>query len=252
MSEEMGTTSARRVADLLIELGGAVDPIGVNELARRVGISPTVAHRILQALLSRDLAVQDETSQKYRLGMGALQIGGGAFARLDFRRFAWPILERLVQETNLTATLSVLTGMRRMYVDQALPQTELRFSVELGVPYSLTRGSTGRAILATLPAGVIERIIDDDDEMRSAESRAQLMIRLSETRQAGYAIASGERLEGAGGVGRAFGVSGKTIVGALNVIGPQNLFSDERIKVYVRAIEHAGHAIDELLDSTSF
>jgi DNA-binding IclR family transcriptional regulator len=245
----MGTESARRVGDLLIELGAASEAIGVNELARRVGISPTVAHRILQALLSRDLAVQEGDTQKYGLGMAALQLGGSAFLRMDFQRFAHPILEELVEATQLTATLSLLTGTRRMYVDQALPPTELRFSVEIGVPYGLTRGSTGRALLAALPQATVDRVISADEDLADTESRQLLHARLDEVRRDGYAIAHGERIEGAGGVARAFGRSDRPLFGAVNVMGPRHLFTPDRIGSYIKAVARAAAAIDDLLST---
>jgi IclR family acetate operon transcriptional repressor len=249
MSTDTGTESARRVADILIALGDAYGPIGVNELARRAGLSPTVAHRILRALMSRSLVAQNPASQQYSLGLGAAFLSSNQMTRNSFRDLARPTLERLGAETGQTATLSVLGGLRRMYVDQVLPDSEMKMSVELGRPYGLHLGSTGRAILAGLPDASIEKALElspwGDAVSPGPFDKGAFMRRIEEVRQTGVAVSRGERIPGAAGVAAAIHDITGQVTGAVNILGPVHEFTDVKVKEFRRAVLKAASTIEE-------
>jgi hypothetical protein len=50
----------------------------VVEIARRVGLHPSTAHRLLAALIDGGYAAQDPTTGRYRLGGKALELASGA------------------------------------------------------------------------------------------------------------------------------------------------------------------------------
>ncbi|MEO3943375.1 IclR family transcriptional regulator [Paenarthrobacter nicotinovorans] len=251
MSTDAGTESARRVADILIALGDAYGPIGVNELARRAGLSPTVAHRILRALMSRSLVAQNPASQQYSLGLGAAFLSSNQMTHNSFRDLARPMLERLGAETGQTATLSVLGGLRRMYVDQVLPDSEMKMSVELGRPYGLHLGSTGRAILAGLPDATIDDALElspwSDAVAPQPFDKKAFMRRVEEVRQTGVAVSRGERIPGAAGVAAAIHDATGRVTGAVNILGPVHEFTDVKVKEFRRAVIKAASNIEETM-----
>ncbi|WP_051421486.1 IclR family transcriptional regulator [Paenarthrobacter nicotinovorans] len=251
MSTDAGTESARRVADILIALGDAYGPIGVNELARRAGLSPTVAHRILRALMSRSLVAQNPASQQYSLGLGAAFLSSNQMTHNSFRDLARPMLERLGAETGQTATLSVLGGLRRMYVDQVLPDSEMKMSVELGRPYGLHLGSTGRAILAGLPDATIDDALElspwSDAVAPQPFDKKAFMRRVEEVRQTGVAVSRGERIPGAAGVAAAIHDETGRVTGAVNILGPVHEFTDVKVKEFRRAVIKAASNIEETM-----
>lgn len=51
---------------------------GVVEIARRVGLHPSTAHRLLAALIEGGYATQDRTTGRYRVGAKALELAGRA------------------------------------------------------------------------------------------------------------------------------------------------------------------------------
>src|SRR4051812_12452350 len=98
--------SVARALALLDELGAAPDGLGVNELARRIGVNASTASRLL-ATLEAGRMVERAPGGPYRLGLRLVALADGVLARLDVRELARPRLRALVEATGETATLSV-------------------------------------------------------------------------------------------------------------------------------------------------
>ena len=84
----------------------------VNELARRIGVNPSTASRLLSTLEAGGL-VERTPGGPYRLGLKLVALSDRVLAQLDVRERARPWLTWLVQETGETATLSVPAADRR-------------------------------------------------------------------------------------------------------------------------------------------
>src|SRR3954462_10575498 len=98
--------SVARAIALLDELGAAPDGLGVNELARRIGVNASTASRLLATLEAGRLG-EGGAGGPYRLGLRLSALADGVLARLDIRELARPRLRALVEATGETATLSV-------------------------------------------------------------------------------------------------------------------------------------------------
>ena len=102
MPEARPVASVARALALLDAL--AERPQGVNELARRIGVSASTASRLL-ATLQRGGLVERDGGGPYRLGIKLVTLADGV--RLNVREAARPRLRALAAETGETATLSV-------------------------------------------------------------------------------------------------------------------------------------------------
>src|SRR4051794_38805641 len=98
--------SVARALALLDELGAAPDGLGVNELARRIGVNASTASRLL-ATLEAGRMVERVPGGPYRLGLRLVALADCVLSRLDVRELARPRLRALVAATGETATLSV-------------------------------------------------------------------------------------------------------------------------------------------------
>ncbi|MFT4028868.1 MAG: IclR family transcriptional regulator [Protaetiibacter sp.] len=227
--------SAARVADVLIALGAASPaPVGVSQLARELRISKAVVHRILQSLASRELVSLDATTGGYRLGPGAAGLGARALADLDLRTVALPVLRELQTASAETVTVSALANSSRIYLDQIVSMNRIRMEVELGRPYALHIGASGKAILAFASEDLQHAVIGalPEDAARDLETQ------LKAARETGVVVSYGERLDGAASIASpVIGPLG-AVVGSLSVCGPITRFDDEtlqRLRPLVRA-----------------
>ena len=94
----------------------AEGPAGVNALARRIGVNPSSASRLLATLEAGGL-VERDPGGPYRLGLHLVALADRVLARLDVRDPARAQLRALAEETGETATLSVPEGDHAVTVD---------------------------------------------------------------------------------------------------------------------------------------
>ena len=246
----VGTEAATRVADVLLTFTKGPAALGVTEIARELGLSKAVVHRILQSLATRSLVRADAGTREYRLGPGAIALGARAMRDFDLRLAAQPTLRRMRDITKETTTLSARLQDSRIYLDQYESPQEIKMTVELGRPYPLYAGASSRAILAFLAEETIERVISRGLERLTPEtirSPRELRRRLAESRATGYAISKGERQSAAGSVAApVFGIDGD-VVGSISVCGPVDRFDDATITRYVPIVASGAAEISRAL-----
>lgn len=234
-----GTTTADRVADILFAFVSGPASLGVSEVARDLGVSKAVVHRIFQSLLSRKFLQIDSKTRAYRLGPSAAALGARALRDLDMRRAAQPILESLRDKTGETTTLTELVGDSRVYLDQFESRQSIRMTVELGRPHALHAGGSGKSILAFLPPQRQDELIARGlDQVTSATitNPADLRIELVEVARNGFAVSLGERQHDAGSVAApVFGSAGQ-VIGSISVCGPVGRFDEETVGEHAKLV----------------
>lgn len=227
---QQGTTSATRVADVLLLFTDGPDSWGVSAIARELGLSKAVVHRILQTLVDRKLLVTDADTRGYLLGPASAALGARALRESGLRQAAMPALRRLQQLTGETTTVSALVPDGRVYLDQVESTKEIKMTVEVGRRFPIYVGSSSTCILAFLPQTEQEEVLSGPLESlteRTVTDRDVLKARLDEIRRVGYAHSDGERQIGAGAVAAPiFGLDGSP-VGAISVCGPISRLGDE-------------------------
>nr|BFE56556.1 IclR family transcriptional regulator [Dactylosporangium thailandense] len=237
------TSGLERVLKVIYAVSAAGSGgIGVSALAREIDQPKAVAHRLLKGLAADGFLAFDDATKCYRLGTGALAIGMAALRQTNVQQTARPILERLVRETQETATLSLKQGDSRIYVDQALSPQEIRMSVTMGVAYPLHAGASSKAILAAMPDSSIDDYLASHSlnllTSATIAGRHELLQEIVQIRERGYAISAGERDAGAASVAAAvLGMAGG-VLGSISVCGPVGRFEAtdiQRLGALVRA-----------------
>lgn len=234
--------SVERALQLISLLAdGAPDGIGPREVARRLGIGKSTAHRLLVTLESQGFALQDPANQRYQPGSRLI---GGAMHLLesfDIRNAALPLMRRVVAACNETIYLAMPREDYYVFAERVQSANPVKYVVELGSMIPLHAGAAGKAILSLLPparvgqvlAGPLprltERTIVDPEAMRQE---------LEQVRQRGYAVSIRERMSEAAGVAAPFGNPATRLHGCLTLTIPASRFNSadtERLADLVRA-----------------
>lgn len=240
-----GTEAAARVADVLL-LFLHHRALGVSAIARELGLSKAVVHRILQSLESRTLVAYDPERREYHLGSGTAALGARALRDLDLREVALPELRQLARASGETATLSALVNSSRVYLDQLPSLQEIKMTVEVGRPFPLHAGASSRAILAFAPPDLRKQVLDEALPPLTAETitdRAELERALAETAQTGVARSRGERQHGAGSVAAPVFAADGNVIGAISVCGPIDRFDDATVERLTPLVREAATTI---------
>jgi DNA-binding IclR family transcriptional regulator len=179
-----------RAARLLDALAASDAGLGVNELARRIGVNASTASRLLATLQDAGLVARVDGGP-YRLGLKLVTLSERVLAQLDVRQLARPLLARLVAETGETATLSLPGEDQAITIDFVPSPSSVVSMARVGrpsVPHATAAGKVMLAFTEGPPARELtaftERTITDAEALREE---------LNGVRERGWAEAVGER-----------------------------------------------------------
>jgi len=191
-AEAAPVTSVARALALLDELADAEQGLGVNELARRIRVSPSTASRLLHTL-ERSGLVQRDGQGPFRLGLRLVALSERVLAHLDLRTLARPVLIELMERTGETATLSLPGEREAITLDSVPSRAGVVSMARLGRPSVAHATAVGKVMLAfgggPLPR---ERELRPLTE-RTITDRGALADEVAAVRARGYGTVFGER-----------------------------------------------------------
>ena len=211
--------SVARAIALLDALADSEAGLGVNELARRIGVNASTASRLL-ATLERSGLVERSARGPYRLGLRLVTLSDRVLGQLDVRQRARPLLARLAEQTGETATLSVPSGGDAITVDFVPSGSSVVSMARLGRPSIMHATAVGKVALAfgarvDEPAGPLPAYTE-----RTIVDPAALAAELDAVRAGGYAEAIGEREADLAAVAAPVFGRGGELAAILGVQGP--------------------------------
>ena len=104
---------------------------GVTDLARRLGIAKSTAHRLLATLTDEGLLEQDPTTGRYRLGLIVFDLAAAAQS-VDLHEAVLSPMTDLRNRTGETVQVAVLDGREVVYVERLDSPNTLRLFLEVG------------------------------------------------------------------------------------------------------------------------
>lgn len=123
--------------------------MGVNAIARSLGLVPSSCLHLLRALLEEGLVQIDPVTKQYSLGLGLLALARDMLGHNQFARLVQPELERIAHRYGVTTTAVELDSRERMVVvAMAQAATPLAIQVSLGSRFPAYISATGRCVAA--------------------------------------------------------------------------------------------------------
>lgn len=207
---------------LLEELARSDRPLGVTELAGRIGLGKSNVHRLLQALVDLRYVRRDAATGSYAASIRLWELGSSVLANLDLRRAAQAWMEWLLSRTRETVHLSVLDGDEVVYVHKLDSPEPVRAYSQIGGRAPAHCVATGKALLAWQPAPHLQAL---SRRLRAWSPRtlvdpAEFLREMDRVRQLGYAVNRGEWRDSVGGVAAPVHDPTGQVVAALGVSGP--------------------------------
>ncbi len=226
MAQYGPVASVGRALLVLDELRDSEHGLGVNEVARRIGVNPSTASRLLATLESAGLVQRDDPQTPYRLGLALVTLANRVLARLDLQALARPVLVELMERTGETATLSLPSAREAITVDSAPSRNSVVSMARLGQPSVAHATAVGKVMLAfgggPLPrerdlVALTEQTITD---------RAALAEEIATVHEQGYGTVFGERDPDVNAIAApVFGPAG-TLAAIVGLQGPSNRLED--------------------------
>ena len=236
----MSHIPAERCLDIIELLADGAGNLPLGEIAERLGLPKSGAHRLLATLVSLGWAEKDPDTGFYRLTMRLAILGQQFFVATGIPDICQPLLDQLAGQSREFARLAVVDGHSLTWVAHAQGATGgLVYQPSLltsTVPLYAT--ATGKAWLATLPIeqalkNALPNGFSDADNhgpnvVRSVDA---LMRELEATRRRGFGLAMNEAEPGVTAVAAAIRpASDGAALGTVSVAGPSARMTETRVR----------------------
>ncbi len=200
----------------------AVDTeLGVSDIARRLGVAKSTAHRLLTTLVTRGFIEQDHHTGLYRLGLHLFELGQLVQARNEMRHVALPVLRHVHQATGHTVNFGVPDGPDVVFVERLHNRDGLRILSHWGRRLPSHTTSSGKVIAAFNAEAYAARVASGFPPRVTGTVRthADWERVVSQARHQGYAVSHSESFEGTTSVAVPV-LYRKLAVASVSVFGP--------------------------------
>ena len=221
----------------LLEAFRDEDVLGVTELSRRLALHKNNVFRLLATLEQEGYIEQCSDSERYRLGVGNLELGQSFARSRPLLRRARAVLEDLARSTAETAHLGAIQDYEVVHLDGIQTERMLMTALRVGRRLPLHCTALGKVLLGgspeevrqaydqrSIPEGTLERRTDSTivDAQKFFEHLRTVAVR-------GFAVDIGECEEGlCCAAAPVFDGDGQ-VVAALSVSGPALRLGEDRL-----------------------
>jgi IclR family transcriptional regulator, KDG regulon repressor len=229
-----------RTFEIINTLAETHSKLSVTELAARLGLHKSTAHRLLMVLESNRFVERDKDGGKYHLGSRIMELGLSALSRLDVCEIAKPYLRNLVEEAGETAHMGVLRGGEVVSVVNVESSQTLRTPATVGTRTPVHCTSLGKAIMAFGSSDAIDIYLRDGTLKAHTPNTITSIRRFREELRAiqirGYAIDNEEREEGLRCIGAPVHNCDGEVIAAISIAGPAVRILNESIPALSSAV----------------
>lgn len=230
-------------AATLLQLEGAAT---VSQIAERLGVARSTAHRLLAMLVYRDFAVQDE-NRVYRAGP-VLELAAHSQSQVSrLRAAALPHLHRLVSLLDETANLTIRTGDTTRFIASVESGQALRVGSREGMVFSAHRTTAGLLLLSGLEDAELAEIYSAAryrDRPAERPDLARLRSELTRIARNGFAVNQERSERGLVAVGVPVRGEGGTAQAGLSVSMPSVRYDPHDLPSLVATLNAAAHAVE--------
>ena len=218
---------ALRVIQALAEKNGDTTSA---ELVRKLRISPSTCYRILQTLLAHNW-LRQAGSGSYAFSTGMLPL---LRPLTDYQRLFESLLaplERLVEETGLTAKISVRQGGEAVTVFRVESPRGLSPGSKVGASFPLAYGSSGACLMSGLDDAEIAHILKrSPQEVWRLQTAEDVIARVRTVRKSGTCYDPGHFQSQVHGVSSPVLMENNHVFAALTLIGWKEDFTGKRLQ----------------------
>ena len=208
-------------------------PIGLSELARRLGLPKSTVQRSLSTLADLGWIRADDRS-RWALGERVRALSDRVDDLGRLREAAVPIMGDLNSDTLETIHLAIPESGSVKLIERMDSKHVLRLVQPIGSRSPLHASSTGKSILAYLPASEIDAYLDAGLAHVTSHTITDpdlLRAELQQVRERGYALVEEEMADGIVSVAAGIRPGGGRPIAAISVSGPVTRMTSElRIK----------------------
>lgn len=242
--------SSFRNALRLLNLFNLDEPeLNLSEIAERLNVATSTAHRLVHTLMNNGFLVKDPISKCFRPASSILSMGNLFLAKYKLYQTAVPILENLTETTGETAHIAILKGNMVVYLYKIDSEHPVHLLSHAGRQNPIHCTSSGQVILAFQNQAKIDSIIDQELTQYTEYTITNPKIlkqQLAAIKKQGYAVSHEEMHKGVTSIAAPI-KSGQGIVNAsVSIAGPTSRITQLKLDSLCTLVKRAASTIENL------
>ncbi|MEM9685251.1 MAG: IclR family transcriptional regulator, partial [Pseudomonadota bacterium] len=225
-------------------------PMGVTEIATKLGTPKARVYRHLRTLVGEGYVEQDPETEKYRLGVKLYHLGRAAGEQMDLLTEARPIMQRLCDRFQMTVSLGRPAVDGVFIIDMVRADSPFEISTRPGYVLPFHATAQGKVALAFSPSMDIDRIlaqplvrmtpqtITDPERLRAEVTKAKIE---------GWAVAPEEVLPGLNALAAPIFSADGGLTATITLVGTVQGVTATPSHDQIEAVSEAGRAISRAL-----
>lgn len=247
-SQSQSVARALSILDLLEREG---EGLGVREIARRLGVSPTIAQRLLTTLAGSGYVERATNGQSYRVGFRLFQVGRSYLAHNSLHSVCLPELRQLAEAHHVNAYLGVLRGNSVIYLEALQSKGPIAIVSTPGSAASLHSTAFGKALLAEREDAEVAQLLGPEpfkQMTRKTKTRLRPLLKeLAEVRRHGFAVSDEENLDNVYAAGAVIRDASGAPIAAVSGAVPRSQLSTAAAKDLCNLVLEAARRISHKL-----
>jgi len=250
MAERVDSTLFKGL-QILEKLASSPEPLGITDLSTQLALNKSNVHRLVKTLCKMNYVAQ-EPDRSYRASLKLWRLGQDVMNHRRIANMCHAAMEGLRKISGETIHLSVLDGIRTLYIDQIDGDQSVRAFTERGGTAPLHCVATGKVLLAYSYDKLRDAVIQSlpAHTARTITSVAALDKEMATIRKLGYAVNAGEHHADVGGIAAPVFAKDGTVVAAIGISIPLQRFSKQRLKELSPAVVEAARSVSTLVSAS--
>ena len=237
----MAHIPAERCLGILELLADGAREMPLGEIAERLALPKSGAHRLLTTLVDNGWAEQERNTGFYRLTMRLAVLGQRFYHASGVPDTCQPVLDRFAKDCREFARLAVVDGSALVWIAHAQGAVGglVYQPTQTTEPVPLYATASGKAWLSTLREADAQQLVASHGGFKSADRYGPNVIRSADklatelrlTARRGFGIAHNEAEPGVTAIAAAIRTGpDNAAVGTVSIAGPSARMTEERVR----------------------
>ena len=226
--------TVKKAFSILQAISRSDEGMGISQLSQSLQMSKGTIHGVVGALASVGAVSRDPVTKRYTLGLTLFELGKKAYARIDLKDVARPVLKSLMEKCEESVFLGICNGGHVTIIDMIEPAHDLKITASAGMTIPLLAGATGKVLLAAMGMEKAAAIIQTNGLPKYTDhsiiNPAEYLEAIQEVVRNGYGVDDEEYLTGIRATAAAINPIGHASSAAIWVVGFKSEINQVKFK----------------------
>jgi DNA-binding IclR family transcriptional regulator len=238
--------SVKKAFAILSAISSSREGLGVSGLAKNLKIAKSTVHGMTSALEELGAVMRDPLTKKYKLGFTLLEIGRSAYAQIDLKTSARPVMEELMEKTQTSVFLGIMNWDHVSILDIVESRQDLKITAPVGTTIPMLAGAVGKVFLASMDEEQARKIVKSKGLPRFTDNSivdtALYFQELNQVKEIGFAVDDEEYILGVRAVASPLMGLGQ-LRSAIWTVGFKASLDDNKLKTLTGETQKAARTI---------